>query len=40
MEESNIWMIGIVALLIGALIGYLLGRAGGNSGEKEQLEPF
>ncbi|WP_372742437.1 YhcB family protein [Neptunomonas sp.] len=38
MEESNIWMIGIVALLIGALIGYLLGRAGGNSGEKEQLD--
>lgn len=38
MEESNIWIIGVVALLIGALIGYLLGRSGGNSGEQEQLD--
>lgn len=38
MEESNIWIIGVVALLIGALIGYLLGRSGGSSGEQEQLD--
>jgi uncharacterized membrane-anchored protein YhcB (DUF1043 family) len=36
-EESNIWIIGIVALAIGALIGYLLGRAGGDTGQ-QQLE--
>ncbi|SIT03119.1 YhcB family protein [Neptunomonas antarctica] len=37
MEESNIWIIGVAALAIGALIGYLLGRAGGDSGQ-QQLE--
>jgi len=35
-EESNIWIIGIVALAIGALIGYLLGRAGANNSEEQQ----
>lgn len=37
MEESNIWIIGIGALVIGALIGYLLGRSGGTTDEQEQL---
>lgn len=36
MEESNIWIIGVVALAIGALIGYLLGRAGANNSEEQQ----
>ncbi|WP_293267049.1 DUF1043 family protein [Neptunomonas sp.] len=38
MEESNIWIIGVVALVIGALIGFLMGRAGDNSNEQEKLE--
>ena len=38
MEESNIWIIGIVALAIGGLIGFLIGRSGGDSNEQEKLE--
>lgn len=28
MEQSSVWVIGIVALAIGAVIGYLMGRSG------------
>lgn len=35
MEESNIWVIGVVALAVGALIGYLMGRSG-NAGNDQQ----
>ncbi|WP_051221542.1 YhcB family protein [Neptunomonas japonica] len=38
MEESNIWIIGVVALAIGGLIGFLMGRSGGGSDEQEKLE--
>ena len=38
MEESNIWIIGVVALAIGGLIGFLIGRSGGDSSEQEKLE--
>ncbi|BBB30700.1 YhcB family protein [Neptunomonas japonica] len=38
MEESNIWIIGVVALAIGGLIGFLMGRSGGSSDEQEKLE--
>jgi uncharacterized membrane-anchored protein YhcB (DUF1043 family) len=37
-EESNIWIIGVVALAIGGLIGFLMGRSGGGSDEQEKLE--
>lgn len=37
MEQSNIWIITLVALGIGALIGFLLGRAGGNSNREQEL---
>ena len=36
MEQSNIWIITLVALGIGALIGFLLGRAGSNNSNREQ----
>ncbi len=35
MEENSIWIIGIVALAAGALIGYLMGRSGDNSGQQK-----
>ncbi|MBY4678595.1 YhcB family protein [Marinobacterium arenosum] len=42
MEASSVWIIGIVALAIGAIIGYLLGRSGGGADQQmklvEQLE--
>lgn len=38
MEESNIWIIGVVALAIGGLIGFLMGRSGGGSNEQEKLD--
>lgn len=37
MEQSNIWIITLVALGIGALIGFLLGRAGNNSSREQEL---
>jgi uncharacterized membrane-anchored protein YhcB (DUF1043 family) len=36
-EQSNIWIITLIALAIGALIGYLLGRAGGSSNREQEL---
>jgi len=36
-EQSSVWIIGIVALAIGAVIGYLLGRSGGDNSQQEQL---
>lgn len=38
MDESNIWIIGVVALALGALIGYLLGRSGNGSEQQQALE--
>ncbi len=37
MEQSNIWIITLVALGIGALIGFLLGRSGGSSNREQAL---
>lgn len=37
MEQSNVWIIMLVALAIGALIGYLLGRAGGSASREQEL---
>ncbi|WP_286237321.1 YhcB family protein [Neptuniibacter halophilus] len=34
---ENIWLISIVALVVGAVIGYLLGRSGGGSGRQAEL---
>lgn len=38
MEESNIWIIGVVALAIGAVIGYLVGRSGNGTNQGHELE--
>ena len=38
MEENSIWIIGIVALAAGALIGYLMGRSGDNSGQQKLVD--
>ena len=38
MEESNIWIIGVVALVIGAVIGYLVGRSGNGTNQEHELE--
>lgn len=35
MEENSVWIIGIVTLAAGALIGYLMGRSGDNSGQQK-----
>lgn len=37
MEQSSVWIIGIVALAIGALIGYLIGRANSDNGQQKEL---
>ncbi|MBR9827236.1 MAG: YhcB family protein [Oceanospirillales bacterium] len=37
MEQTNIWVVTLVALGIGALIGFLLGRAGGSSSREQTL---
>ncbi len=37
MEQNNILIIGIVALAVGALIGYLLGRSGSDAGKRQAL---
>ncbi len=37
MEQTNIWIVTLVALGIGALIGFLLGRAGGSSSREQEL---
>ncbi|GAA0788202.1 YhcB family protein [Marinobacterium sediminicola] len=37
MEQTNIWIVTLVALGIGALIGFLLGRAGGSSNREQEL---
>ncbi|MBQ0756334.1 MAG: YhcB family protein [Amphritea sp.] len=38
MEENSVWIIGIVALAAGALIGYLMGRSGDNSGQQKLVD--
>lgn len=37
MEQTNIWIVTLVALGIGALIGFLLGRSGGSSSREQEL---
>lgn len=37
MEESNIWIIGLVALVVGAIVGYLVGRSGSDAGQRQSL---
>lgn len=37
MEQNSIWIIGIVTLAVGALIGYLIGRTGNSAGKQQQL---
>lgn len=37
MEQTNIWVVTLVALGIGALIGFLLGRAGGGASKEQAL---
>ncbi|ANG62066.1 hypothetical protein A8C75_05870 [Marinobacterium aestuarii] len=37
MEQNSIWIIGAVALAVGGLIGYLLGRSGSDAGQRQTL---
>ena len=37
MEDNSVWIIGIITLAVGALIGYLLGRSGDSSNKQQQL---
>lgn len=34
---ENIWLISIIALIVGAAIGFLMGRSGGNSNRQAEL---
>jgi uncharacterized membrane-anchored protein YhcB (DUF1043 family) len=36
-EQNSIWIIGAVALAVGGLIGYLLGRSGSDAGQRQTL---
>ncbi|WP_417579177.1 YhcB family protein [Nitrincola sp.] len=38
MEQETIWIIAVVALAVGVLIGYLLGKSGGNEVKSKRLE--
>ncbi|BBB27262.1 YhcB family protein [Amphritea japonica] len=38
MEENSVWIIGIVTLAAGTLIGYLMGRSGDNSGQQKLVD--
>ncbi|WP_299198659.1 DUF1043 family protein [uncultured Amphritea sp.] len=38
MEENSVWIIGIVTLIAGALIGYLMGRSGDTSSQKKLVD--
>lgn len=37
MEDNLVWIIGLVALAVGALFGYLLGRTSDSSGKQQKL---
>lgn len=37
MEENSLWIIGLVALAVGGVIGYLLGRSGSDAGQRQAL---
>lgn len=37
MEDNMVWVIGLVALAVGALFGYLLGRTSDNAGKQQKL---
>jgi hypothetical protein len=36
-EENSLWIIGLVALAVGGVIGYLLGRSGSDAGQRQAL---
>jgi uncharacterized protein len=36
-EQNSIWIIGALALAVGGLIGYLLGRSGSDAGQRQIL---
>lgn len=38
MEQETIWIIAVVALAVGVLIGYLMGKSGGNETRRRILE--
>lgn len=38
MEQETIWIVAVVALAVGVLIGYLLGKSGGNEINRKRLE--
>ncbi|UTW03867.1 YhcB family protein [Amphritea atlantica] len=38
MEDSSVWIIGIVTLLAGTLIGYLMGRSGDTSSQQKLVD--
>lgn len=38
MEQETIWIVAVVALAVGVLIGYLLGKSGGNEVKRKHLE--
>lgn len=38
MEESNIWVISVIALAVGGLIGYLMGRSGNANNAEQEAE--
>lgn len=38
MEQETIWIIAIVALLLGALIGFLMGRTGSGQSQRKKIE--
>ncbi|WP_051560497.1 YhcB family protein [Marinobacterium jannaschii] len=37
MEESSVWLIALIALAVGAAIGFMLGRSGGQSNQQQEL---
>lgn len=38
MDQQTIWIIAIVALAVGVLIGYLMGKSGGSDAQRKVLE--
>ncbi|WP_370060672.1 ZapG family protein, partial [Neptunomonas phycophila] len=38
MEDNTLWIFSIVALVIGAIIGFLVGRSGGRSVKQQELD--
>ncbi|KGK43112.1 hypothetical protein LH51_02075 [Nitrincola sp. A-D6] len=38
MEQETLWIVAVVALVVGVLIGYLLGKSGSNKVKSKRLE--